>query len=59
VPAPSGALPCPGTGPDAGAPSTTPSAGRGVLLAYCEAGFRVGYLGVSQLGLARKPFSAG
>jgi len=26
-------------------------------LAYCEAGFRVGYLGVSQLGLARNPFS--
>jgi len=25
-------------------------------LAYCEAGFRVGYLGVSQLGLARSPF---
>jgi cyclopropane-fatty-acyl-phospholipid synthase len=25
-------------------------------LAYCEAGFRVGYLGVSQLGLARAPF---
>jgi cyclopropane-fatty-acyl-phospholipid synthase len=25
-------------------------------LAYCEAGFRVGYLGVSQLGLARPPF---
>jgi cyclopropane-fatty-acyl-phospholipid synthase len=25
-------------------------------LAYCEAGFRVGYLGVSQLGLARDPF---
>jgi cyclopropane-fatty-acyl-phospholipid synthase len=25
-------------------------------LAYCEAGFRVGYLGVSQLGLARHPF---
>jgi cyclopropane-fatty-acyl-phospholipid synthase len=24
-------------------------------LAYCEAGFRVGYLGVSQLGLARDP----
>jgi cyclopropane-fatty-acyl-phospholipid synthase len=24
-------------------------------LAYCEAGFRVGYLGVSQLGLARTP----
>jgi cyclopropane-fatty-acyl-phospholipid synthase len=24
-------------------------------LAYCEAGFRVGYLGVSQLGLARPP----
>src|SRR4051794_29038654 len=24
-------------------------------LAYCEAGFRVGYLGVSQLGLARRP----
>ena len=24
-------------------------------LAYCEAGFRVGYLGVSQLGLARAP----
>ncbi|SDY10174.1 cyclopropane-fatty-acyl-phospholipid synthase [Modestobacter sp. DSM 44400] len=28
-------------------------------LAYCEAGFRVGYLGVSQLGLARNPFSGG
>jgi cyclopropane-fatty-acyl-phospholipid synthase len=28
-------------------------------LAYCEAGFRVGYLGVSQLGLARDPFAAG
>jgi cyclopropane-fatty-acyl-phospholipid synthase len=27
-------------------------------LAYCEAGFRAGYLGVSQLGLARNPFSA-
>jgi cyclopropane-fatty-acyl-phospholipid synthase len=27
-------------------------------LAYCEAGFRVGYLGVSQLGLARPPFGA-
>src|SRR3954451_15501031 len=27
-------------------------------LAYCEAGFRVGYLGVSQLGLARDPFRA-
>ncbi|MPR00014.1 methyltransferase domain-containing protein [Modestobacter sp. I12A-02628] len=27
-------------------------------LAYCEAGFRVGYLGVSQLGLARHPFPA-
>ena len=27
-------------------------------LAYCEAGFRVGYLGVSQLGLARPPFVA-
>jgi len=26
-------------------------------LAYCEAGFRVGYLGVSQLGLARDPFT--
>jgi cyclopropane-fatty-acyl-phospholipid synthase len=26
-------------------------------LAYCEAGFRVGYLGVSQLGLARSPFA--
>jgi cyclopropane-fatty-acyl-phospholipid synthase len=26
-------------------------------LAYCEAGFRVGYLGVSQLGLARDPFA--
>jgi cyclopropane-fatty-acyl-phospholipid synthase len=26
-------------------------------LAYCEAGFRVGYLGVSQLGLARAPFA--
>jgi cyclopropane-fatty-acyl-phospholipid synthase len=26
-------------------------------LAYCEAGFRVGYLGVSQLGLARHPFT--
>ena len=26
-------------------------------LAYCEAGFRVGYLGVSQLGLARNPFA--
>jgi len=26
-------------------------------LAYCEAGFRVGYLGVSQLGLARHPFA--
>ena len=25
-------------------------------LAYCEAGFRAGYLGVSQLGLARHPF---
>jgi cyclopropane-fatty-acyl-phospholipid synthase len=25
-------------------------------LAYCEAGFRAGYLGVSQLGLARQPF---
>jgi cyclopropane-fatty-acyl-phospholipid synthase len=25
-------------------------------LAYCEAGFRAGYLGVSQLGLARNPF---
>jgi cyclopropane-fatty-acyl-phospholipid synthase len=25
-------------------------------LAYCEAGFRTGYLGVSQLGLARHPF---
>ncbi len=25
-------------------------------LAYCEAGFRAGYLGVSQLGLARSPF---
>jgi len=25
-------------------------------LAYCEAGFRSGYLGVSQLGLARSPF---
>ncbi|QNG36979.1 class I SAM-dependent methyltransferase [Geodermatophilaceae bacterium NBWT11] len=25
-------------------------------LAYCEAGFRSGYLGVSQLGLARDPF---
>ena len=24
-------------------------------LAYCEAGFRVGYLGVSQLGLGRPP----
>ena len=24
-------------------------------LAYCEAGFRAGYLGVSQLGLARTP----
>ena len=28
-------------------------------LAYCEAGFRSGYLGVSQLGLARSPFGAG
>jgi len=28
-------------------------------LAYCEAGFRVGYLGVSQLGLARDPFPHG
>ena len=28
-------------------------------LAYCEAGFRVGYLGVSQLGLARHPFPGG
>lgn len=28
----------------------------GFYLAYCEAGFRVGYLGVSQLGLARNPF---
>jgi cyclopropane-fatty-acyl-phospholipid synthase len=27
-------------------------------LAYCEAGFRVGYLGVSQFGLARSPFQA-
>jgi cyclopropane-fatty-acyl-phospholipid synthase len=27
-------------------------------LAYCEAGFRGGYLGVSQLGLARHPFVA-
>jgi cyclopropane-fatty-acyl-phospholipid synthase len=27
-------------------------------LAYCEAGFRVGHLGVSQLGLARHPFPA-
>jgi len=27
-------------------------------LAYCEAGFRVGYLGVSQFGLARSPFRA-
>jgi hypothetical protein len=27
-------------------------------LAYCEAGFRSGYLGVSQLGLARSPFGA-
>jgi cyclopropane-fatty-acyl-phospholipid synthase len=27
-------------------------------LAYCEAGFRAGYLGVSQLGLARHPFGA-
>jgi cyclopropane-fatty-acyl-phospholipid synthase len=27
-------------------------------LAYCEAGFRVGYLGVSQLGLSRPPFGA-
>jgi cyclopropane-fatty-acyl-phospholipid synthase len=27
-------------------------------LAYCEAGFRSGYLGVSQLGLARSPFAA-
>jgi cyclopropane-fatty-acyl-phospholipid synthase len=27
-------------------------------LAYCEAGFRVGYLGVSQLGLARNPYPA-
>jgi cyclopropane-fatty-acyl-phospholipid synthase len=27
-------------------------------LAYCEAGFRVGYLGVSQLGLARSPFGS-
>jgi cyclopropane-fatty-acyl-phospholipid synthase len=26
-------------------------------LAYCEAGFRVGYLGVSQLGLARHPLA--
>jgi cyclopropane-fatty-acyl-phospholipid synthase len=26
-------------------------------LAYCEAGFRVGYLGVSQLGMARHPFA--
>jgi cyclopropane-fatty-acyl-phospholipid synthase len=26
-------------------------------LAYCEAGFRVGYLGVSQLGLSRHPFA--
>jgi cyclopropane-fatty-acyl-phospholipid synthase len=26
-------------------------------LAYCEAGFRVGYLGVSQLALARNPFA--
>jgi cyclopropane-fatty-acyl-phospholipid synthase len=26
-------------------------------LAYCEAGFQVGYLGVSQLGLARHPFA--
>lgn len=26
-------------------------------LAYCEAGFRSGYLGVSQLGLARDPFA--
>jgi cyclopropane-fatty-acyl-phospholipid synthase len=26
-------------------------------LAYCEAGFRVGYLGVSQLGLAGHPFA--
>jgi cyclopropane-fatty-acyl-phospholipid synthase len=26
-------------------------------LAYCEAGFRVGHLGVSQLGLARHPLS--
>ena len=26
-------------------------------LAYCEAGFRVGYLDVSQLGLARHPFA--
>jgi cyclopropane-fatty-acyl-phospholipid synthase len=26
-------------------------------LAYCEAGFRVGYLGVSQLGLTRHPFA--
>ena len=26
-------------------------------LAYCEAGFRVGYLGVSQLGLAGHPFT--
>ena len=25
-------------------------------LAYCEAGFRAGALGVSQLGLARHPF---
>jgi cyclopropane-fatty-acyl-phospholipid synthase len=28
-------------------------------LAYCEAGFRAGYIGVSQLGLARNPFPAG
>ena len=27
-------------------------------LAYCEAGFRVGHLGVSQLGLARNPFAS-
>jgi cyclopropane-fatty-acyl-phospholipid synthase len=26
-------------------------------LAYCEAGFRARYLGVSQLGLARTPSS--
>ena len=28
-------------------------------LAYCEAGFRAGYLGVSQFGLARHPFPGG